>query len=363
MKSKVVKMKCQKYKKYFCAELKQNNGIWKVVNFIPINSDEYSVLQTELKIDNLMTDDSLLACRRCGSRRISGCSCSYKFINCCDNDKYDFNCIYCDKIEVDYSLASKKTPYNQWAGISNIPNAIKDKYGNPFGSQYDLIADGSFDGKKIMIINLCTAATMNGAIGALKTKGFDVDLVVGHAPEPEELRDKLKDKCQLWIISQAAQHFSEQHYKYIKDFFDSGHGLYIWGDNDPLNASSNFILKKLFGAHLSGDYYAMQILSIQNRKGEPGIIENHLISTGIVSFFEGDTIAKVDMGNHLQPLIYSSDKNVVTAYYDKNSKRAIVDGAFTRLWDNSWGKCAGTARYIVNAAAWLANIERFGYKQ
>lgn len=48
----------------------------------------------------------------------------------------------------------------------------------------------------------------------------------------------------------------------------------------------------------------------------------------------------------------------MAAFYDKDAKRAIFDGGFTRLylkWDT-----AGTARYVKNAAAWLANAERFG---
>lgn len=60
----------------------------------------------------------------------------------------------------------------------------------------------------------------------------------------------------------------------------------------------------------------------------------------------------------LKPLIYGSDGRVVAGYYDRNGKRAIVDGGFTRLylkWDT-----AGTGRYLKNAAAWLANAERFG---
>ena len=52
---------------------------------------------------------------------------------------------------------------------------------------------------------------------------------------------------------------------------------------------------------------------------------------------------------------------VITAYYDRLQRRALVDGAFTRLYCN-WDS-AGTDRYIVNAAAWLANIEKFGYQQ
>ena len=48
----------------------------------------------------------------------------------------------------------------------------------------------------------------------------------------------------------------------------------------------------------------------------------------------------------------------MAAFYDRDGRRAIVDGGFTRLyiqWDT-----AGTGRYAKNAPAWLANAERFG---
>jgi hypothetical protein len=48
----------------------------------------------------------------------------------------------------------------------------------------------------------------------------------------------------------------------------------------------------------------------------------------------------------------------VSAFYDRGGKRAIFDGGFTRLY-RQWDT-AGTARYVKNAAAWLANYERFG---
>lgn len=49
---------------------------------------------------------------------------------------------------------------------------------------------------------------------------------------------------------------------------------------------------------------------------------------------------------------------MVAAYFDRDGKRAIVDGGFTRLYVN-WDT-AGTGRYVKNSAAWLANVERFG---
>lgn len=65
-----------------------------------------------------------------------------------------------------------------------------------------------------------------------------------------------------------------------------------------------------------------------------------------------------DDNQALTPLIHGSAGNVVAAIYDKDNKRAIMDGGFTRLF-YKW-ESAGTARYIKNAAAWLANHERFG---
>ena len=47
----------------------------------------------------------------------------------------------------------------------------------------------------------------------------------------------------------------------------------------------------------------------------------------------------------------------MTAIYDSEGRRALVDGGFTRLfiqWDD-----AGTARFVCNAAAWLVNWDRY----
>ena len=60
----------------------------------------------------------------------------------------------------------------------------------------------------------------------------------------------------------------------------------------------------------------------------------------------------------MTPIVYGSAGNLVTAAYERDHKRLIVDGGYTRL-SNRWDT-AGTGRYVKNAAAWLANYERFG---
>ncbi len=86
---------------------------------------------------------------------------------------------------------------------------------------------------------------------------------------------------------------------------------------------------------------------------------DHLITTGLEYVFEGITISKINDPNQaMKPLIWSTDGNVVTAIYEQQGQRLIIDGGFTRLYCN-W-KSAGTGRYVKNAAAWLVNYERFG---
>mmetsp|Transcript_28502 Transcript_28502/g.85461 ORF Transcript_28502/g.85461 Transcript_28502/m.85461 type:complete len:110 (-) Transcript_28502:4662-4991(-) len=85
-----------------------------------------------------------------------------------------------------------------------------------------------------------------------------------------------------------------------------------------------------------------------------GFLQHHIM-TGIESLYEGITIATIDNVDALTPVVNGSAGNLVVAAHDKDSKRALVDGGFTRLFC-SWDS-AGSARYVINAAAWLCNFE------
>lgn len=257
-----------------------------------------------------------------------------------------------------------KLPYTQWAGHNDVKSAPKDKYGNPNGTNYDLLRDGSMKGYKILIINLCPEwdacgqrENYDNPIKALENKGFEVIYRDEFPADFARISDCL---CQVWLISGNVRAITDEQIRQIKAFYNQGKGVYLWADNDPFYADVNPIVKDLFGSKMSGDYIGKKVIGVQKRIKDVGIVAGHLISTGISNFYEGVTISHVDMTQYLKPLVYSSDKKVVTAYSDVDGKRLLIDGGFTRLCVD-WNS-AGTDRYIVNAAGWLGNFERFGWR-
>ncbi len=238
----------------------------------------------------------------------------------------------------------------------------RDLHGNAQGNQYDLAVDGAFEGQTVAVLHFYTGEGFDFSLpqAALKQKGFSVFRWINAPPRPEELRAKLKMASQLWIISNSDRRLTDEHIAVIKDFFDSGRGVYIWGDNQPYYADANAVGQALLGVQMQGDLPGGSNVGIQKSGQKAGVLPNHLLSTGLENVFEGITIATIEGNQTLKPLIYGSAGNLVTAVFEKDGKRAIFDGGFTRLY-LGW-ETAGTARYVKNAAAWLANYERFGDK-
>lgn len=358
MDTKFVKVKCKKTNKYFALEVVSKNCIYEVVNFVDLTADDAEHISTEISASSFVAAKNLIPCRRCGSRKFASCNCNKQRKICRVTDKYDYQCFFCNELEVDYSR-SARGPYTEWAGVSNIPAAAKDRFGNPQGGQYDLAQDGSFKGYTIIVLNLCGYCSFEMPRMALEKKGFKI-IEHKNVPSEQELqRLTMLPNSQLWLVSDDSMHLSDSHIQIIKSYFIQGHGIYIWGDNQPFYVDANRLLNAIFSTKMSGDLPGDNVISIQTCINNPGIIANHPITTGIVNFYEGRTIATIDIGQILKPLVFGSARNIVTAYYDANGQRALVDGGFTRLY-HKWDS-AGTDRYVVNAAAWLANIERFGY--
>jgi hypothetical protein len=249
-------------------------------------------------------------------------------------------------------------PYTQYAGQTMIVGAQKDHQGNALGTNYDLANDGAFDGKKILVLHLYTGEGFDFKEPqiALESKGFSV---VRHTSVPalSTFIDELKTSCQLWVISNSTQFLSGEYISEIEDFFHSGKGLFLWGDNDPYHADANAISRRLFSAPISGYFHGDQVVTETKRQGTSGFVQ-HLITTGLEHLYEGITVSNIDDSREcLHPIMTGSDSDLITAVYDRDGKRAIIDGGFTRLY-NKWDE-AGTARFVKNAAAWLVNWERF----
>ena len=238
----------------------------------------------------------------------------------------------------------------------------RDNYGNAQGTSYDLAIDGAFDGQTIVIVDYYSfqySQDFSGPKNAVKEKGFSM-LRYNQAPPIEEFTRLLEKANQFWLISSCDNtvHLSAEHQKLIKLFFEEGRGVYLWGDNDPCNADADAMAKMLVDARVTGDLPGDQTVKISTGSGKPGMVKDHLLSTGVETVYEGVTVATVKPAGAMTPVIWGSAGNLVTAAYEKHGRRLIVDGGFTRLsykWDT-----AGTGRYIKNAAAWLANWEKFG---
>lgn len=257
--------------------------------------------------------------------------------------------------QVDVVTGQTKTVYEERAVTK------KDNFGNATGNEFDLAVDGAFEGQTIVVLHFYTGENFDfeKPKAALKEKGFSVYRYINNPPTPKELEIALSKACQLWVISSSTQKLNDEHAEVIKQFFYSGKGVYLWGDNDPYHADADFLAEKLVGANMSGNFYGAKNVSFKTDSTTSGMKADHMITTGLEYVFEGITISKIqDPKNHLTPLIWSTDGNIVTAIYENQGQRLILDGGFTRLYCN-WDT-AGTGRYVKNAAAWLVNYERFG---
>lgn len=102
--TKFLKAYCKKTKQAFGLEIKQFGGVWKVVNFITLSDDEASLMTSEVKQSSFSTNENLRPCSKCGKRVVGGCACAPHSYSCRRDGKYNFQCIYCKELEIDYSL-------------------------------------------------------------------------------------------------------------------------------------------------------------------------------------------------------------------------------------------------------------------
>jgi hypothetical protein len=262
---------------------------------------------------------------------------------------------------------TRKRYYNMIAGYNDLDEKGKfeikrDIFGNIAGSAYDLSPNFAFSGETIAILQLYIQEGFDLSYTrcALERKGFSLKIWSNIVPTVEEFKQTLDISCQLWIISDLRVRLNLDLLEEIKTFFEKGKGIYIWGDNDPYYADANLIFKYLFEGEqdiMYGNAVGTKTVGLQAEYKKAGVKQNHLITTGISKLYEGNTIATIAKHPQLEPLVYGTENNVTIAVYDKNGKRAILDTGFTKLFNEFWDS-VGTARYVVNAASWLVNVER-----
>jgi hypothetical protein len=251
------------------------------------------------------------------------------------------------------------------AGKVNITGVQTDTFGNPLGNEFDLAKDGAFKGYSIAVLHLYTGEGFDFSKpqAALKEKGFDIVRWADAAPPLDEFRRELWRCCQLWVISDKDRKLPDEIVDEIDDYFKTGHGVYIWGDNDPYFVDANVVGERLLNTTMGGNLPGDRSVPLQPKAGEPGF-KRHLITTGLNHLYEGVTVASVQESDGLKPIegikpiLYGSNCVLINEAYDHNGCRALLDGGFTRLyfkWDT-----AGTGRYVKNAAAWLANVDQWG---
>ena len=105
-KIKFIKAFCSKTKNYFGLELSKEGSEWKVVNFDSLDKEKAKVMVSLVMQDKYYTADNLLPCSGCGSRLVSGCSCAERHVRCRIDTPYNFNCVYCKNLVIDYSFPS-----------------------------------------------------------------------------------------------------------------------------------------------------------------------------------------------------------------------------------------------------------------
>lgn len=367
-----LKAKCRITGKYFEVTVNNDEGE-AVVTYFSLATDEYAstIIPTHKVRPHLPFVKDIKGCPNCGNHLFACCECLKKSRNCLKEEDYDADCKYCNELVFEYPESVKKNEgyhlsYSKWAGAEHIEADKYDKFGNPDGEEFDLIKDGDMKGYRIVIMTF-PGFPNQSIVNALEKKGFEVILYYfhydnGNRPSLDIFKKEInKPKTQLWILSNDRL-TQKEIYDEIISAYRNGTNLYLWSDNAPLFVETNYLLRMLFDdcPRFYGNDPGEKVLGVSKAYGSPGITSNHPIATGILKFYEGVSISRLVPGKHIHPIVFSSSHKVLTGYYEDNTSRLLVDGGFTRLgyYNTSSDSAAGTERFIVNCATWLAYIEK-----
>jgi len=265
--------------------------------------------------------------------------------------------------------------YTSFAGQHEEINCLNmDKFANPSGRIYDLGHEGAFGRFSVIVGLFCKDHMlipkhfMTNAGKALQEKGFRVKVETSRV-------DFANDLCNHdvgWIVSDrypSPEKELELLFGACKRFHENGGGLAFWADNTPWLQTLNEILKPLKGFEVEGKTQGSKKMEISpnfvTNKYSPentGKFAKHLLTSGIVTLFEGVTISvpTKESENVFEHIAVSSDGHPCILVQDYNilpptAGRILVDCGFTKLYVD-WNT-AGTERYVRNVCVWLLGLD------
>lgn len=275
--------------------------------------------------------------------------------------------------------------YNRIAGRT-IDDILKDQRTtldenrNPIGAQYDLPRDGTMQEHTLLLLWFADEGTYSMPVKALERKGFRVVVHDYKSSTVQRMMVSLLSADVVWLISgqEVSRNFGEL-LDALEMFHRRGGGIFLWGDNAPYFAHANQLLSTLFpgeNIYLEGNDLGKQIMQAHSDGLSPGhMTRHHLIMTGLYSLYEGNTISYLARTGPLKVLatynngpLYSGKPYCAVADTEvyRNCKvplanvrgrgRVVIDGGFTKLYDEYWHKTSGTERYVLNATTWLLNM-------
>jgi uncharacterized protein YfaP (DUF2135 family) len=244
-----------------------------------------------------------------------------------------------------------------------------DKFGNPEGDGYGLLADGEAAGQRLL------AWTVDGEVAAnvftddnplweaLRKKGFEVTLR-SEAFDPAWLTEA----DQFWVFAGLATGLTEDGYQAVVRYIEEGHGVYLAADNYPYLVDAAELARRLYGATMTGDYIGMQIGAVRGRGLPPEDLvkfgssfefEDHPLLSGLNFLYEGATVSHIEPNDQLEPVLMASDGQILAAAPKDAAHRVLLDCGWTRYYYGPTEdyrlitKTAGTVRYAENIAGFL----------
>lgn len=253
-----------------------------------------------------------------------------------------------------------------------------DAHRNPIGTKFDLSRDGAMEAHTVLILWFCKEGTYGKPVEALRQKGFKVVVHTAGTSTTQQMMVALLTADVLWLVSGSTylETFGPLLESIVR-FHRKGGGIFVWADNAPYFVHANRLLERLFpgeGIVMEGNDYGGKVMHLGGNGRTPGqLMRGHLIFTGLQSLFEGITVSYLSKVGPLKVLAtyndgqgYSGKACCAVADAEVYSRlqvpasqcrgRIVIDGGFTKLYDEYWFATAGTERYVKNATAWLLNM-------